>query len=130
MNNMRTTRIARGMSQRELADKLGLSPSMLSLYESGKRLMPERVARLVALHLNMPLKRLAYQPETVKPLRFITQARERRGLSVEWLAHQIGVRVSSMLQYERSAIDRLPAPTLEKIAAALSVTPDELRGRG
>lgn len=36
MNQIRDIRQARGMSQKELADKLGVNQSMISDYETGK----------------------------------------------------------------------------------------------
>lgn len=36
MNQIRDIRQARGMSQKELADKLGVNQSMISDYENGK----------------------------------------------------------------------------------------------
>ena len=51
-------RRARGMSQETLANRLGLSQTVLSLYETGKRDIPVSTLYAIALQLEVPITRL------------------------------------------------------------------------
>jgi transcriptional regulator with XRE-family HTH domain len=56
--NLRAWRRARGMSQRALAERVGISTRMLALYERGERTPDGETLCALADALNIPLSKL------------------------------------------------------------------------
>lgn len=56
MNRLREIRISKGLSQYELAKKLGISQQRLSNYEKGKRKLPVELAIKICRILNVTLE--------------------------------------------------------------------------
>jgi transcriptional regulator with XRE-family HTH domain len=52
--NIKSLRAAAGISQRELADRVGISPSMLSLVEAGRREPSVKLLRDISRALQVP----------------------------------------------------------------------------
>ena len=48
MENMRKARLAKKLSQKELADELGVTTATISRYESGERKLPVETAKRIA----------------------------------------------------------------------------------
>ena len=48
MENLRKTRLAKKLSQKELADELGVTTATISRYESGERKLPVETAKRIA----------------------------------------------------------------------------------
>ena len=48
MENLRKARLAKKLSQKELADELGVTTATISRYESGERKLPVEVAKRIA----------------------------------------------------------------------------------
>ena len=74
---VRTIRAARGMSQKELAERVGLNPSYLSLIESGKRIPATNVLEDLAKALRVPLYLLLLLGSTKEDLHGISEAQAR-----------------------------------------------------
>jgi DNA-binding XRE family transcriptional regulator len=64
---MRQLRMKLGISQADIASKLGISPTMVSLYENGHRRVPIRVARKIASILKVTPDKLQLR-QTIHPL--------------------------------------------------------------
>lgn len=65
--SMRDRREALGLSQTDLADKLGVTKTLLSLYESGKRVPTEEHVEELASALGMPSELLRLGPGKLPP---------------------------------------------------------------
>ncbi len=48
MENLRKARLAKKLSQKELADELGVTTATISRYESGERKLPVETAKRIA----------------------------------------------------------------------------------
>ena len=48
MENLRKARLAKKISQKELADELGVTTATISRYESGERKLPVETAKRIA----------------------------------------------------------------------------------
>ena len=48
MENLRKARLAKKLSQKELADELGVTTATISRYESGERKLPLETAKRIA----------------------------------------------------------------------------------
>lgn len=58
----------------------------------------------------------------------IKARREELGISVDWLAEQIGRRRSTVYRYENSEVADIPSKVFQKIADCLETTPSSLLG--
>lgn len=58
ITNLKVTRINRGLLQRDIADRVGISRSFYSLIETGFRVPSIHVAKEIALVLNLSLDEL------------------------------------------------------------------------
>ena len=54
--NLRRARDAAGLSQQELADRIGLSQNAISLYENGSRAMPAHLLQALVRELGIPVQ--------------------------------------------------------------------------
>jgi len=66
--NLRAWRRARGMSQRALAERVGISTYMLALYERGERTPDGETLCALADALNISLSTL-FTPRTIKEIK-------------------------------------------------------------
>ena len=132
---LRQTRIARGLGQRELAQRVGLRPGTLTTYETtnlcpSKARAPQLVARLAeALELDPALlERSLSLPRHHPPTRFghhLRKLRIDRGLTQGQLGAHIGHLGAAICGYEKGKTYPKPS-ALPALAAALDVEEDEL----
>lgn len=138
---LRMARLSAGRSLREVAAFLGVSPSTLTSYETGRKSISLPELELLAFHLDVPLRRFrpqaasapetpALNPAVLLPLRhrmiaaLLRSHRLEAGLSVKQLAEAAHLRPGRISAYERS--DRpVPLPHLEALAAALGRSAEE-----
>lgn len=72
MSNLRKARIMRGMSQVELARKMGILPQALNQCESGRRSLGPKLLPLAAHALNVSTSWLAEMPVSIPVVDFIS----------------------------------------------------------
>lgn len=58
----------------------------------------------------------------------IKKIRKAHGLSVEYVAEQLGVSVSTIYRYENSSIEKIPVSLFDKLCEILDTTPAVLMG--
>lgn len=63
MYKLKIERIRRGLAQRDVAQQLEISPSQLSLVESGKRALKPAVAKKLADILGLSLEEVLFPEE-------------------------------------------------------------------
>ncbi len=138
---LRMARLSAGRSLREVAAFLGVSPSTLTSYETGRKSISLPELELLAFHLDVPLRRFrpqapsapetpALNPAVLLPLRhrmiaaLLRSHRLEAGLSVKQLAEAAHLRPGRISAYERG--DRpVPLPHLEALATALGRSVEE-----
>lgn len=64
---IRTRRMSRGMSQEQLADAIGVSPSAIGMYEAGRRKPKEHIIEAMADVFNVPKWAILYNEDEVMP---------------------------------------------------------------
>lgn len=58
----------------------------------------------------------------------IKETRKKKGISVEYLAKELGVSKTTVYRYEDSTIEKIPVNVFDNICKILNVTPAELMG--
>lgn len=58
----------------------------------------------------------------------IKEIRKKKGISVEYLAKELGVSKTTLYRYEDSSIEKIPVKTFDQLCILLDVTPAELMG--
>ncbi len=58
----------------------------------------------------------------------IKEIRKQRELSVEEVAEQLDVSISTLYRYENSSISKIPVNVIDKLCSILNTTPSELMG--
>ena len=58
----------------------------------------------------------------------IKEIRKAKGISVEYLAKELGVSKTTIYRYEDSTIEKIPVNVFDNICRVLNVTPAELMG--
>lgn len=58
----------------------------------------------------------------------IKQTRKAKGISVEYIAKELGVSKTTIYRYEDSTIEKIPLKVFDNICKILNVTPAELMG--
>ena len=87
---LREFRLSRGMSEKELANIAGISPSALFLYESGKRPIPKGLAQKIVV----------VAPDAVISPSELRELRLSLGLSQAELADSLGLTHAAITHYE------------------------------
>lgn len=54
MNRVKELRTARGYMQKDIAERVGCSPAVMSMYEHGQRKLPVKIARKLATIYGCP----------------------------------------------------------------------------
>lgn len=144
---IKQTRIRKGITQKELAEKLGTTPQNLAQYESGKRNPKLETIKKIAQALNVPLMELSPILDSAKNgdvhyvdewlgikqdsnhfLRFsalLKPLMESKGINSEQLAKAVGLPIAVIQGYEQERC--FPKfETIEKIAKALKVPSSSL----
>ena len=128
---LRRLRRERGLTQRELARRLGLSQATICSYEAGRKHPSLQRLSTLARALRVPEGELApLLPERATPStpfgRALRELRERRGWTQEQLAGRIGCTAGLISDYEVTG--KLPGPKYQGVlAAALGVPRRRLR---
>lgn len=60
---IKAIRLARGLTQTDIAQACGFTPSMLSQIEAGRRRAPAEKLRLIADLLSVPVDAISYLPD-------------------------------------------------------------------
>jgi transcriptional regulator with XRE-family HTH domain len=138
------------LSAKDLAERIGLSPSQMSRLESGQRrvdaVVLSKIARALEVHPSHffrdagegePPPVAAEPAPSVEPAapdeggpptvgRLIRDARHRQHLTPDELGLRIGKARAFVLDIEAGRLDLLSFPILQKIAKALKLEPDAL----
>jgi transcriptional regulator with XRE-family HTH domain len=136
MKNIREARINAGLSQAELAEKMGVSQPRVSQWENGKS--PPSPEQLKQLGEVLDLSNAGEGTANASPIAaWLAAARARRGWSVPELAHKSGMtppgvyrieagvtrnpRASTIAKLERALGEKVPADTVAEVADEASV---------
>lgn len=118
---IRAMRQIRGLTQKELGQKLGLSFQSVAQWENGLRCPKIETLKRIADALEMPVG--AFLPSMgigESAGRRIKMARERQNMTQKELAEKMGTTSQNISQYERNIINPKPE-TIKKFADALGV---------
>lgn len=138
----------RNLSAKELAERVGLSPSQMSRLESGQRridaVLLSKVARALSVHPShffsgfderrpaaSSAKGVGAEPIVVPPPqsqlgKLIRAERRRRHLTAEELAHKIGKGKAFVQDLESGKTDLVSGETMVKIARSLKLDSEVL----
>lgn len=134
---LRKARMKKGLSQKEAAKLLNISPGRLSHYENGRANPPQELLTEMAKHYsvsgdyilglnvletNVPEKQLEVFRERLNTLRI------KKRLSRKELAEFVGVTEEKIKEWEFNCTELPKATELFYLAAPLDVTPDYLAG--
>lgn len=59
--SLATLRAAKGLSQKEFAKKINVSPGLIGLYETGRRKPSLGKALLISQYFNIPLENISFE---------------------------------------------------------------------
>lgn len=144
-DTLKAYRIASGLTQDALANKIGTTKQAIWRYENSEREPNVRTARLLASALGVPLsvllassapehlgKEKASIPADVRAISSvgnrIRTRREALGLSQDELGAACGTSKQTIYKYESGIITNIPLDKLQQIAARLHVSPAYLTG--
>ena len=120
-DQIKTVRQIRGLTQKELGDRMGIDASTVRKYESG-RLNPKiETVQKIADALEMPVG--AFLPSMGLAENFgsrVREARKKQQLSMEQLGQKMGISGSLVGRYERNVENPKP-DTIKRFADALGV---------
>lgn len=123
-------RRAAGLTQRELAEQVGVAPTTLSMWESAGVPVPAAVASRLGQLLGTDLRLLASAPSAAGPdPRPLRRLRTAARMSRREAAAQLGISVGSLSRYEAGE-RRLPVAVLRRMAAAYGRPVSELLRHG
>lgn len=125
---LKQLRESRGLTQRQLAAELNVSPSTIALYEIGRRKPEPAMLAKIADRFGVPLDYLLGRTDTpaMPPEDLVTAARRlqairvSRDMSQRDLADRLGITVPQLARYE-SALERLPDELVDKLAQIFEV---------
>jgi transcriptional regulator with XRE-family HTH domain len=143
---LREARLKSGLTQRQAAEVLGISPSTFGSYEHGRKSISLPELEILAYTLDLPIRnfwdpdlpvsdaRAPLAPALTLPLRNrmigvqLRLHRQARNLTLRDLAERTGFPPGRLSAYERGA-RAVPLPELEALAAVLGHTLDEYSDR-
>lgn len=130
---IRKSRQERGQSADDTAAAVGLNPSVLNEYESGKRGIPLPDLELLCYHLKVDIEDILahgpssqeasqeIKPDVLRPLRQriiaaqLRQLRQEKMNEIEAVAEAIGIGPEMLEEYERGK-SPIPLPELESLS--------------
>lgn len=129
MYRLKEIRKERGLSQKELAEKLGCGQNTISMWESGKRIMDSaalaEVADFFGVTTDYLLCKESSRPTLGDNIRFL---RKSKGLKQEDLANVLGSCRSTVGQWEIGA-NTPPIDAIVQIADFFGVSLDDMLSR-
>lgn len=131
---LRTLRLEKRWTQRTLAAKSGLSLGYISSVENGKRKPKTSSLAALAQALGLPyaqiLQAAGYLDDgLVLFAHRLRTSRTNLGLTTDALAAQCGLSRRTLERWESSPKSWPSEDTLDRLACALAVTPEYLRGQ-
>lgn len=125
-NPIARARLAKGITQSQLAQAVGADQRQVSDWEVGRFNIPIPMMKKIAAVLDLDWTELAdHQPEKKKHSP-IVNARRAKGWTQQQFSKAISVSQSIISKYETGAYP-IPEETLRRIAEALEVPIDSLR---
>ncbi len=137
--NLKRLRKARRLSQRELAEQIGLSKSLIAGYEAdgysrsavaqyemGRRKPSYEVLLMLSEFFHVSLDDLVWAPCESSIGQRIYAFRKEQGKTLEQIGEAVGVNKATVQRWESGGIDSPPADKLCALARALHTTPNEL----
>lgn len=100
MNMLRTARKAKGLTMKELGEKVGVSESAISQYENGKREADYNTILKISEILDCPVDYLLRGEDSKNHTNRIAELRKERNLSQQELAIIIGVTPNAVCSWE------------------------------
>lgn len=140
MTRMKELRIAKGVTQEELAKVLNVKKAAISKYENGRVDPSINVLKLAAKYFDVPVDYIiGNDPASTEDkrkrgtimlelYRNIKRIREKQGMSQDELARLVGFKSRSSINKIELGINDITQSKLIAIAKALHVTPSELMG--
>lgn len=124
MKNLKEARISAGLSQAELAEKIGVFAPYISNWETGKKEPSE--SQLESRRKVLDLGEDGASTDVSPVAAWLTKARSERGWSVPELAHKAGLTPPAVYRIESAGTRNLRGETRKKLETALgSRIPDE-----
>ena len=140
-NNIRRFRVKREMMQIELAEKIGVTPSTVSLWETGARIPQERNIRMLCKALNVSREKLfptysgneqmsinetvGKKPYARKNTNGLKDLRERAGLTTRQVEEKINVSKTTISEWENGKRN-VTASAYRPLCELYNVTLEEL----
>jgi len=121
-DGIRSKRIQKGMTQAQLAKKVGVGPALVGHWETGRAIPPaERVAEIERI-LGKISPDAASGPRGFKPVlgEWLSRSLERNNMTVAQLAERSGVSHATIYNLLNERLKKPRASTIEKIEKALS----------
>ncbi len=120
MKNIREARIRTGLSQGELADKVGVSQPLVSMWERGKSTPSEKQQK--ALQAVLDFGSSANGATDASPLAaWLMKARSAKGWSIPELAHKADLTPPAVYRIESGVTRNIRDATRVKLETALGV---------
>ena len=126
MNRIKEFRQSKGLTQTELAKKVGISNQAVSFYENGKRQPKIETWNRLADFFNVSVPFLQGMPEAVGKNR-LKELRQKKKLTLKKLGKHVGILDSTLSQYENGK--REPGQEVwQKLAFYFGVSVSYIRG--
>ncbi|MGI5848817.1 MAG: helix-turn-helix domain-containing protein [Christensenellales bacterium] len=124
---LRDLRISNNLTQQELASKLKISKSTVSMYENGKREPDIETFEIIADFFNVDINYLTGNVP-VMPTYDIKKRRIELDLSIEDMGKAVGVSKSTIQRWETGDFASMKRDQIPLLANVLEITAEELTG--
>ena len=125
---LRTARKAKGLTMKELGEKVGVSESAISQYETGKREADFATLLKIGEVLDCSIDYLIREEDSQNRMNRIAELRKERNLSQQELALIIGVTLNAVSSWENEN-QKPDYDSLKKMAFFFNCSTDYLLGR-